>query len=154
VHSLFILTPLVFFIIGLIVIGLKERKEKTKLSLEDRGRLSKADSKVFLWRLMPAVIALVLIRFFGKATGPNHSHLLIYALVFPLAVIAASAVSTYFKLRALATEGLPEGYIHTVRTYAKVRLAMLLMIPVLVFMIGILPLLWTILINFFHPPIH
>jgi len=152
-HSLFIFIPLALFIVGLIVITYKERKEKSKLSLEDQGRLSIASSKGLLWRSLPLISIFVCIQLF-KFLPHEKNHLLVESLTTALVVIAALAAGTFFRLKGLSKEGMPESYIQVVKTYAKARFAMLLILPVLVFILGILPLLWTILMNFIHPHGH
>jgi hypothetical protein len=85
---------------------------------------------------------------------PHKNQLLIEVLAFFLIIIAALGISTFFRFKALSKEGVPESYIQAMKTYAKARFAMFLILPFLVIAIGILPLLWTILMNFFHPQTH
>jgi len=152
-HLLSIFIPVGLFIIGFIVISYKERIEKTKLSLEDQGRLSIASSKAMMWRLLPLISLLVCVQLF-KFIPLDKTHLLIKPLSTALVVIGALAAGTFFRLKAFAKEGLPESYIQAMKTYAKARFGMFLILPVLVFMIAMLPLLWAIVINFFHPHSH
>ena len=151
--SLPILIPVALFIVGLIVITYKERNEKAKLSLEDQGRLSIASSKSWFWRMLPLISVIGLFQLF-KLIPHNKNQLLIEALAFVLMVVTALGISTFFRFQAFAKEGVPDSYIQAMKTYAKARFAMFLILPLLVFIIGILPLLWTILMNFFHPHSH
>jgi hypothetical protein len=151
-HLLPILVPLALFFIGQIMIGHKEGKEESKLSLEDCGRLSKATSKVRLWRLLPIISIIAVIQLFKVL--PQGNHLLIEALSFVLTIVVTFGISTFFRFQSLAKEGVPESYIQAMKSYAKARFVMFLILPVLVFIIAMLPLLWAIVINFFHPHAH
>ena len=148
-HLLPILIPVALFIIGLFVIGHKESMEESKLSLEESGRLYKATSKVRLWRLLPLISIIAVLQLFKLV--PQKNHLLFEALSFVLVIVVTFGISTFFRFKALVKEGVPESYIQAMKTYAKARFAMFLILPVLVFIIAILPLLWAILINFSHP---
>ena len=150
--SLPILIPVALFIIGLFVIGHKESMEGAKLSLEDYGRLSKATSKVRLWRLLPLISIIAVLQLFKLV--PQNNHLLFEVLSFVLVILVTFGISTYFRFQALANEGVPESYIQAMKTYAKARFAMFLILPLLVFIIGIFPLFWKILMNFSHPHAH
>jgi hypothetical protein len=145
--------PVGLFIIGFIVITYKERSEKKKLSLEDQGRLSTANSKAWFWRILPLISLFACVQLF-KFIPHEKNHLLVKPLTTALVVIGVLAAGTFFRLKALAKGGLPESYIQAMKTYAKARFAMFLILPVLVFMIAMLPLLWAIVINFFHPHAH
>lgn len=152
-HSLSIFIPIGLFIIGLIVITYKERSEKAKLSQEDQGRLSIATSKALLWRLLPLISIFVCFQL-SQFIPHGKNDLLVKSLTTALVVIGTLAAGTFFRLKGLSKEGLPQSYIQAMKTYAKARFAMFLILPVLVFIIAILPLLWAILINFFHPHAH
>jgi len=151
-HLLPILIPVALFVIGLFILGHKESMEESTLSLEDSGRLHKATSKVRLWRLLPLVSIIAVLQLFKLV--PQKNHLLFEALSFVLVIVVTFGISTFFRFQAFAKEGVPESYIQAMKTYAKARFAMFLILPLLVFIIGIFPLLWTILVNFFHPHSH
>ena len=152
-YSFYILIPFVLFIVGLLILGNKERKEKAKLSLEDQGRLSIATSKAWFWRFLPLISIFACVQLF-KLFPHYKDHLIVNSLATIVVLIVSIAVGTYFRLKGLSTEGVPVSYIQAVKTYAKVRLAMFLILPFLFFVIGILPLLWALLMNFFHPLCH
>jgi len=151
-HSLSIFIPVVLFIVGLIVISYKERIEKSKLSLENLGRLSIASSKTWFWRMLPLISIFGLLQLFKLL--PDKNKLLLEVLSFVMVVGAAFGISTYFRFQALANEGVPESYIQILKNYTRVRIAMYLILPILVFMFAILPLAWAIVMNFSHPHAH
>ena len=146
-HSLSIFIPVGLFIVGLIVITYKERSEKAKLSLEDQGRLSIASSKAWFWRFLPLISIFVCVQLF-KLTPHYKNHLPVYSLTTVVVLFAALAIGTFFRLKGLSKEGLPSDYIQAMKTYAKARFAMFLILPILVVMIAILPLFSAIFMNF------